>query len=1368
MHHARTCLGALAFFALASCSTEPARTNPFDEKAPASVQAKAKVIGSVELEASTQRAGVEIVLREASGEAPVPRGTESLEDGSFVLEVPPGHYNLLASSAGHRDVSVNDIRLAPGEQRDVGLLRLAVARGALSGSVVLDDGLNPAGTAITLVPLKMPGAESIITIASADGSFHVPELAAGSYRLRAEKANYAPAYTDEGIEVREYQRQTAPTLRLYPAAAIVKVERDGLPVRFTNSREVSAVLLPFVELLEAMRLSEDPTFGDPRWDTDYREFSTPVDFTLADEEGQRTVFAQFRDSLGIESEVFSGQVVLDQTAPAILSVTLNGGAQYLTAADGAGRATLAFTAHDALAGIDAWRYTLAAGFSDEPFQPLDSVGATVVDVQTVELGDEDGLKTLRLQLRDRAGNLSAAEPATIWRDKAPPALGSPALALDPSSVDGAGTARSLDVRLVFDVRPDREGEQLYVAVANGPGLDAHSAFVPLTSPMAHRLAEGEDAMARQVCAIFRDEAGLLTEQQCLSVTVDRSARLRGRVRLEDGGDPSGTVVSLRRFDPAAGAYQDTGITAVAGSDGAYLFASLAAGTYRLDFAHDRFVAGPLEGLALPESTDLLAPEVFFALKRGDLRGTAKLLGETNHEGIRVEAAPGHVTLTDSSGAYHFSNLPVGPYRPSAQKGTAFQAAFAPTDAIVEHNQTADAEPIVLLPVPSTVRGVVQLQGRAVHSGVSVVVSGISVAGSEQTASTASDDAGAFSIPGLIAGSYSVTLSAQGYRSNEIGNVVLSPGEDEDLGTWTLEPATGSIEGSVLLSGRSNHEGVRVGLIASGTERRATFTEPSGRYQFADVPVGVYNLVATKGGYTRGTQTAITVIAQQTVTVPAMTLTTQVGDVWLETPGGDLIGAATSLETVYVRGLYPRAAALLICENPRFQVDPEELSEADCRTVPLDVPSEDERWDPVEHTFKVSDCPGSGEQEVICDGAKTLFVRVTDTEQAQSEWFSLPVVLDRQAPSGKIAITPNAETLVNGQLKNGGSHYTRSPVVSVAIAAEDDRSHVTADDVVSGVARARIYRTADDPAPLELAIGEGGTSLQGVTLDSDDDGVHHLFLVVEDGAGNFSVQNLAQVPCPDPRDDDAELGACDSIFLDTTPPASVRFSINPEDPEGDDAIGASWATSPIVQLGIDTTGQPEDVAFEAIISNDPSFAAAVVQPLASARSIVSWALPPRGRHQDRLHQAARPGRQPLGPLRRLDRPRHPGQHAQAQLRPGRRRHGVPPPALRRRLLPGRRRGVEGRASLRHQLHAARCSGRRHLLLARQGHRRGRPAELLLAGGHLPRGHRPSRDSGPERGGLAEPLDPARPLVERRRRCRAVLRRGRLGRLVGQRR
>lgn len=57
MHHTRACLGALAFLALGSCSTEPARTNPFDEKAPASVQAKAKVIGSLELEASTQRAG---------------------------------------------------------------------------------------------------------------------------------------------------------------------------------------------------------------------------------------------------------------------------------------------------------------------------------------------------------------------------------------------------------------------------------------------------------------------------------------------------------------------------------------------------------------------------------------------------------------------------------------------------------------------------------------------------------------------------------------------------------------------------------------------------------------------------------------------------------------------------------------------------------------------------------------------------------------------------------------------------------------------------------------------------------------------------------------------------------------------------------------------------------------------------------------------------------------------------------------------------------------------------------------------------------------------------------------------------------------
>jgi len=172
----------------------------------------------------------------------------------------------------------------------------------------------------------------------------------------------------------------------------------------------------------------------------------------------------------------------------------------------------------------------------------------------------------------------------MFRDKTPPALGTPALALDPSSLDGEGHARSLDVRLVFDVRGDRQGEQLFVAVANGPGLDAGASFVPLASPLSHRLAEGDDGLARQVCALFKDEAGLLSEQQCLTVAVDRSGSLRGTVRLEDGADPAGVVVTLGRKDEL-GVYQETGLTAVAGTDGGFMVPKLSLGTSRFERSH---------------------------------------------------------------------------------------------------------------------------------------------------------------------------------------------------------------------------------------------------------------------------------------------------------------------------------------------------------------------------------------------------------------------------------------------------------------------------------------------------------------------------------------------------------------------------------------------------------------------------------------------------------------------------------------------------------------------------------------------------------------------------------------------------------------
>ncbi|MGI5861503.1 MAG: carboxypeptidase regulatory-like domain-containing protein, partial [Myxococcales bacterium] len=1200
-------LGVLAI--LTACDANPPRQNPYDPEAPSHLQAKARITGRVICEGATALAGARVVATEEEGQQSSLPPVETLDDGSFaVLEVPPGKYRLTVSLAGYAEATVRDIRLGPGERRELGAISLEVLRGVLEGTVTLADGESPAGTVVSLSPSNNPNALPVTVLAGADGRWAVANLPAADYMVRAEREAYAPAYLPAPHPVVAGAPSDEIDLRLHPASAIVRFHKDGELVRYTNTREVGVELLQFVSFLRDMRLSEDPTFADPSWDVEWRDFSVKADFTLAPVEGERVVWAQFRDSLGNESQAFLGRVVYDATAP-VVSFTINEGRPFLT--DPAGRATLALTGFDEHAGVSAWRYAstsetsealsdedfLAGAFGDQPFEPIDSVAATVTAVRTIELGPEEGPRRVLVQLRDRAGNVGTSALARLYRDSTPPALGTPAI-----EVLGGSPARSLDVQLRLDA-VGREGEQLFVAVANAPGLDANSRFVPLANPFAHRLAEGEDAMARQVCAIFKDEAGLLTEQQCLAVTVDRSGSFRGTVRLEDPTEPAdGTLVSLLRLDPSSGGYLETGMGDLTGPEGGYQLTGLAPATYRLRFSRTGYRSRDLDDLVLGEGREERLAEQTLQFARGRLEGSATLGGETNHDGVRVEIL-GQSAFTDSTGAFSFANLRAGTWELVARRAPAFQPAT--TSVVIVEAQTAGAS-LTLAPVPSTLRGVARLAGSAVHSGIGVLVTGVTVAGSERSASTTTDEQGAFSLTGLTAGSYRVRLTASGYREVDeaIGVVLLGAGEDKQLGTWTLEPASGAIAGTVQLSDSSNHEGVRLSLQRDGREAQTTFSDQRGQFRLDPVPVGTYSLVAARGGYTRVTLTPVIVLAEQTTTVGPLTLTPQVGNVWLEDAAGAPLGSATSQTSIRVRGSYPNAAEARICERPGA-AGPEDFVPDDCPWTGL-VGGETETWEPVPHDFAPSECVGA--TSAVCDGAKVVFVQVRDAAGIESEWFSLPVILDRQPPRGIIVIQPDAATLDGGQIANGGARFTRSSVVRVAVLAVEDRLQVLEPDEVSGIARARIYRFREDTAPLLVDLREGGTVLDGVTLASLDgeDGPRELFVIVEDFAGNTSVPSLDSVSCPDALGDQLP-EACDSIFLDTTPPSSVGFSINP--PTNDYSTSADWALSHAVELGIDTggTGREEDFGVEATLSNDPTFARAIVTPLELPRSIVDWNL-----------------------------------------------------------------------------------------------------------------------------------------------------------------
>ncbi|MCK5689638.1 carboxypeptidase regulatory-like domain-containing protein, partial [Myxococcota bacterium] len=695
-------LGLTGIITNTGCSSKVTRNNPYDEDAPASIQAAARIEGSVILEGAIDYSGVKIIVTEAvSDSTPLSYDSETGADGAFVVEIPAGSYNLKTERLGYIQQFINNIEIRPGDVRGLGVLRLVVARGSLQGKISMDDGGSPAGATVSVIPSNqadavegglVQGAQeeettvlSQTVVVGPDGSYYVDGLAEGNYVVRAEKDEYAPAYTDDGLAVQVNQMTAAPDLVLYPASAIVQVEVDGqINAKYTNHRDVQVLLLAFVEFLTDMRVSEDESFVAEAWDVAYKPFNAEIEFELGDEDGEHFLHGQFRDSFGQESNLFSSSVILDREIPVISSFKINDGASYLTSIDGAGLADLSFSGRDDLSGISAYRYTLEADITDVAWELVDSVGQTLNFSFAKGLGDDDGLKTVLLQVRDRAGNLSEIASASILRDKTAPAVATPPFTiLEPLSEDGSA-AVDLNVRVKLNAAADRDGEKLYFAIANASGLDATTPlrtvqddFLTDATTFWHTLAGGRDEEPRQVCVIFKDEAGLYSAEFCEPVNVNRKGVISGVAQLEAETSHEDVLVQVWHFSDPTTVWETLSQT-----DGSFEIADLPAGSgYVMRLSKDGFLENSYRDLVVLANGSNDRGTLSLMLPRFSVTGTILLVGAGSgqHAGTVVsEESTAIAAVTGPNGAFIFSDLPLNrAWTFSARNSGFLTHSFAP-------------------------------------------------------------------------------------------------------------------------------------------------------------------------------------------------------------------------------------------------------------------------------------------------------------------------------------------------------------------------------------------------------------------------------------------------------------------------------------------------------------------------------------------------------------------------------------------------------------------------------------------------------------------------------------------------------------------
>ncbi|MEW5848588.1 MAG: hypothetical protein AB2A00_07220 [Myxococcota bacterium] len=329
------------------------------------------------------------------------------DDGTFAFaDLHEGNYELAVGYQGlgatgspyrraHRSVSVK-----AGQTVNVGGIALEVGSGRVSGIVRGVDG----GLVARVILSPTPDA-IIETNTSVGGAFVFTEISVGTYQLRVDLSGHAlPSTATCPIPVvvsSDEEEVVVPPLDIVPftfafSTSTPDVSVDGSTWSFTTD-DITVLVASGTAALGRywFGVAETPDY-EPFQPGGYRFQNLP--------EGEHVLHFQFTDVCNVDSPVFTLTLVRDTTPPTLSAVTLNND----DATTSNATMSLEVTAQDATQ----MRVHLCAT-QDAAGQPL-TCPDTVEDMawtsyqsrQAVTFDSSPGVKTVTVQVRDDAGNLS--------------------------------------------------------------------------------------------------------------------------------------------------------------------------------------------------------------------------------------------------------------------------------------------------------------------------------------------------------------------------------------------------------------------------------------------------------------------------------------------------------------------------------------------------------------------------------------------------------------------------------------------------------------------------------------------------------------------------------------------------------------------------------------------------------------------------------------------------------------------------------------------------------------------------------------------------------------------------------------------------
>lgn len=330
-----------------------------------------------------------------------PGGTTDLTatDGAYLLaDLPAGVYSLTITRDGYETVELPGIVVEGGRLTEAPDVTLAIARGSITGVVQLTGRTDFSGTTVELT------GTTFTTQTSTVGAFSLTGIPEGSYELTARRDGFVRGVVGS-VAVTGDDTTDVGTLTLVAQQGNFDINNGAL---YTSSADVTLSLA--AQNAAGMRISEDSNFADTDWVT----YDAAPSLTLSSGDGTKTIYVQVRDGNGIESGIFVGTIVLDGTAPQVVTATLGAGNGYVTSSDGS--TSVGVSCADAVATSN----TLSLRVEDGSGAAL--YNGNYASVVPINVGTTPGNKSVAITCSDPAGNTSSPSSIDYTHDFAAPTV----------------------------------------------------------------------------------------------------------------------------------------------------------------------------------------------------------------------------------------------------------------------------------------------------------------------------------------------------------------------------------------------------------------------------------------------------------------------------------------------------------------------------------------------------------------------------------------------------------------------------------------------------------------------------------------------------------------------------------------------------------------------------------------------------------------------------------------------------------------------------------------------------------------------------------------------------------------------------------